>query len=174
MSDTYGELLRKAMRNQHPPITRTKLQAMMDGQFSYEHVRKIVGGLPLMSEKFNDEVCKALHLDPAAMWQVALREKMARSGADLTAMMMPDPRLKDFWAELSKDDRERLLSIAQGMVETRRAERSFREEDDPEVIREHINYLIERHAQVTGFNSSVAKRMSRKGVLLDERRAAAR
>src|SRR4051812_46223387 len=138
--ETYAELVRKAMRAKG--MTRRDLEKAID--YSYEHIRKVVSGLPLMSEDFNDKVCRVLELDAPAMWAIAQGEKLKRTYGSIPTVALPTNRLKELWSELSADDQAAIMTIAEGMAARRRAERDDRNLEDPDRIRQRIMQLMDR------------------------------
>lgn len=153
--ETYAALLRRAMRNQRPSMSRRDLEKALKriGKgYSYEHIRKVVSGLPVMSEQFNHDVCKVLNIDAEKMWQVAAQEKL--KGNTRTARLLqnaaPDQSLRADWAELADDERDAVSRIISGMAAKRRAEREASETDDPEVIRRQIIDLTNRLSSTGG------------------------
>lgn len=143
---TYAELVRDAMRRRR--LNRRDLEKMTN--YSYEHVRKVVAGMPLMSEDFNDKLCEALGLDGKEMWRIAQVEKLRKNGKLQIAMTMPSTEFKGLWSDLQPDDQETLLSIAKGMALRRREERNLHGvEDDPTVLRQQVNRLLDRLAELT-------------------------
>lgn len=93
--------------------------------FSYEHVRRVLGGDPVASRRFNAAIAKALGLDEEAMWQVAQRDKLARkygqpavpynaTGA-LGEGELP-AKLIQLWRQLTAQDRARVLAIIEGLA----------------------------------------------------------
>lgn len=117
---TYAQRIRTAMRtSENPtkaPMTLAQL-ARLTG-YSYEHCRKHVNvGHFVGSQTFNDTLCEALGLDADAMWQLAQEEKLRRRyGAGLLSAVPSDDRLVAGWAQLSDDERERVLRVIEGIV----------------------------------------------------------
>lgn len=140
MAQSYRDRLLKAMREHKPRYNRRHLKELTG--FSYEHIRKVCAGLPIMSEQFNDKVCGVLGIDPVEMWQIALREKIDLNGPSYRQ------QFADVWDTLSIEDQARVLKIAVGIAEQRAVEKSEREEDDPETIRERIAHWTDRLVEV--------------------------
>lgn len=152
---SYAELIRKAMRAKN--MNRRDLEHATG--FSYEHIRKIVSGLPLMSEKFNEDVCKVLDLNAEQMWEVATREKMKKHyGAGMLSAPPSDSRFRDIWGDLHAADIDRLFAIANGMAEQRRAERVMQDTDDPEKMRKMFEALMQKLHGKTEHPNDVPKR----------------
>lgn len=149
--ETYAALVRRGMRAKH--MSRRDLERAMRDQklgtgkgYSYEHIRKIVSGFPVMSEQFNEDVCNVLGLDVNFMWDVAANEKMKFRRQSSTASMVdlasPDLRFRELWQMLSSDDKDRVFKIVEGMAEARGAENAQRNTDDPASLKEQINNLM--------------------------------
>lgn len=150
---TYASKLRSAMRAHNLSIRglEKRLSDLPNAHsYSYEHIRKITGGLPLMSEKFNDDVCKVLDLNADEMWGLAVGEKNRKRGGTInTTFSIPsDPRLRNAWADLSQTNREKLVIIAEGMAERDRIEREVEQETDPEKLQADIQRRMKRLAEV--------------------------
>lgn len=162
--ETYPEAIRRAMRSKRMNIRQLEqavrhVDPRTDG-YSYEHIRKIVGGAPLMSEQFNELICKVLSLNADYMWGLAQQLK-AKSGVRTPAKIAaPDNRLRDLWNELLPADHERVLKIVEGMVEERRAQRVAENTEDPEQIKLMITKLMERLV-AAGHNPGVSAVPSR-------------
>lgn len=142
---TYAARLRKAMTQHRPPLTIRDLEKLtkQHGQpFSYEHIRRVLSNMPHMSQAFNQAICDVLDLDVDEMWELAQQEKMRRNPGH-HGVKIPDSRLAAIWAELLPSHHDKLVTIAQGMVEELRLERA---ESDmtPEQIREKIMSLTGR------------------------------
>lgn len=135
---TYASIIRKAMIRKE--LTRRKLEALSG--YSYEHIRKVVNGMPLMSEAFNDKICGILGLDVDEMWEIAKREKAKHSH-----IATPDIRFQQFWGHLLPSDQEQVLNFARSLADERlRQQQQFEtpdEEKTPEQIREKINRLTD-------------------------------
>src|SRR5262249_28980711 len=134
----YAELMRRAMYAKN--MSRRDLEKKTN--YSYEHIRKVLRGLPLMSEQFNIDICKELDLNPDETWQLALREKFQSKGLAVT--LPGDPRLKAAWADLPNVERESIIKIAEGMAEAWRATRQHNEMDNPDQTRALILELTSR------------------------------
>lgn len=111
--ETYAEYLREAMSRLD--ITRRTLSITI--KFSYEHLRKILTGAPLMSDIFNERVCLALGLDDKEMWRLAQLEKATQRG---TVPVLPDQSVAMQWNELSIENKARVAGIIQVMCEVQR------------------------------------------------------
>jgi hypothetical protein len=92
--------------------------------FSYEHVRRVWTGWPVVSKDFNAELCKLLGgLDENEMWEIAEREKQQRIANRLQSDIRPpsDDRLIELWGELTADEKRQLVRVAEGMLVMRHA-----------------------------------------------------
>lgn len=151
----YGVQLRTALRRRGWSIRdlERRLRDADSKSYSYEHIRKVTSGLPVMSEGFNEIVCGLLGLDPAAMWQVALRAK-AVSGtrsaiiAGSIAASAPTADLRAMWNELTAADHAKVARYIEGLVEQRRAENMATTATDPQEIAAQIRRLTDRFMQV--------------------------
>jgi len=148
--ESYAAQLRAALRNHNWKIRDLERRLKDSDQgYSYEHIRKVCGGMPVMSEHFNHAVCDLLGMDKAAMWQVALRAK-AQSGsksaiiASSMAASAPTPELRALWAELTAEDQARARRYIEALADQRRIERLETTSDDPDAIRDQILRLTER------------------------------
>jgi hypothetical protein len=134
----YASALRQAMHERR--WTMRDLQKRTN--YSYEHIRKVLRGLPLMSEKFNVDVCGVLGLDSRAMWELALREKLEGKFGSIGSMLLPDgaQALKSAWAELTEEQKAQVSDFATQLANANRASRS---ESDRSVqqIRDEIEVL---------------------------------
>ena len=89
--------------------------------FSYEHLRKVCAGMPVLSQACNAAICSAVGLqaDTHEMWELAQKEKLeARFGSALAAARTPSP-IGQLWRRLSQDEQQRLLRIADGWLALR-------------------------------------------------------
>jgi hypothetical protein len=145
-SATYASIVRQAMARQR--ITIRSLERSIG--FSYEHIRKVTSGIPVMSQAFNEQVCKVVGLDADRMWQIAVREKAERRhGGVISAMLPNDSRLTEVWGELSSVEQERVVRIAQAFADANRATRVAEELSDPREIEKQIRELVDRLYFVT-------------------------
>ena len=116
----YAGRLRTAMlagTKQAGPITIRQLSAAVGS--SYEHVRKVLTGEPVVSPSLNQKLCEFLRLDVQEMWRLAAREKTRRRFGDLALRELEGPKDKRFsalWERLGETDKRRLLEIAEIMV----------------------------------------------------------
>lgn len=141
----YASLLRDAMDAQE--LTLRNLEKLTS--YSYEHIRKVVSGIPCGSRAFNREVCKLLGLNENDLWRIALSEKPrtralalvieeARRSAvsrhvgpssdedvpppaqlGLAKRMDGDLSDGDIWKRLTRNEQLRLVRIADGWVAAR-------------------------------------------------------
>jgi hypothetical protein len=114
-SDSYADLVAAAMRQATPPMDLRALEAAAN--YSYEHLRKILSGEPVVSGDCNEAICLALGLDVNRMWELATREKAQRRYPHLTRTILcpEDGRLREAWRDLTSDQKNRLVIIALGM-----------------------------------------------------------
>jgi hypothetical protein len=126
----YARELRKAMNRTIDPETGgplmlrglQRMAAKMKRPYSYEQFRKILSGEPIQSEDCNAIICKILGLNERKMWRFAQSEKaLRRFGTEPAQLIAPDDtRLRDIWEQLSEDDREDILRIAEGRLAAKR------------------------------------------------------
>jgi hypothetical protein len=122
MAQTYAEILKEAMEavmateepDSLPLLKRLKKRV----PFSYEHLRKIMRGEPVVSEECNLALCKALNLDVKAMWELAQVEKLRKRNPHLATLTVlePDESLRDVWTKLTREQRQQIAAIARGML----------------------------------------------------------
>ncbi len=147
-SPTYAELLRRGMRAKG--MSRRQLERATKqrphGGYSYEHIRKIVSGQPLMSEQFNADICSILELDADYMWQIAVKEKLAQSKfAKSVTINLPDNNaLREAWEFLSDADRIRVVNFARALADERRVLHRDGALQDATQIRQRIVELMDR------------------------------
>lgn len=116
----YGEIIREKMQSndnkQGHPVTIRMLERST--QYTYEHIRKVVKGMPVVSEELNQLLCDILGLDAQKMWSIAEKEKAKRKFASGPVAYIPpsDQRFRDIWPRLTQPDIERLFKIAEGMA----------------------------------------------------------
>jgi len=81
--------------------------------YSYEHCRKVLGGLPVVSKAFNAKVCGTLALDVSATWQQAVREK-----AEVKLGGLPDLPVSvgTLWVQLRPSDQQIILRLMQALA----------------------------------------------------------
>lgn len=119
---TYAETLRAAMVDRRLGV-RTLSQTV--GR-SYEHIRKLAMGDPVVSRSLNKALCEVLHLSESEMWAKARKEKaLARYGADSLAGVLDSQGQAFFalWGRLERRDRAILTRVAEGLAGVRRRER---------------------------------------------------
>ena len=115
-----------SMKRHHQTITSISRQVGT----SYEHIRKIVKGDPVVSKQLNAAICTILQLPEQDMWALAQQEKSQKKfGAapgQFSAQVlnqaysaMPRPaqmrlnQLSKTWPRLSAGDQQRVLSIVE-------------------------------------------------------------
>src|SRR4051812_34629902 len=97
-SMTYADRLRVLAKGKHgkggSPMTIRMIADALG--YSYEHVRKVFIGEPVVSDDFNDEICKLFGVDKDEMWKVAEKEKAQRTMKRIPKSLHPpsDDRLK--------------------------------------------------------------------------------
>src|SRR4051794_33310902 len=107
---TYAAAIRQAMDARH--VTAAEL-ANITG-YSYEQLRRILKGEPIVSDQLNQLLCSRLALDPSAMWSVALHEKaMRRFGSQPRGVepLEQQMRLLAGFARLSDADKRSVLEL---------------------------------------------------------------
>jgi transcriptional regulator with XRE-family HTH domain len=107
---TYAATIRRAMDALH--ISAAHLASATG--YSYEQLRRILKGEPIVSEQLNQLLCARLGLDPASTWSVALQEKAVRrlapQSGETTAQDEQRHLLAGF-ARLSDGERRRVLRL---------------------------------------------------------------
>jgi hypothetical protein len=120
MDKRYGDIIRSKMKvkdnAQGVPVTIRMIERAT--QYSYEHIRKVVKNMPVVSRDFNDALCAYLGLDSDKMWSIAEGEKFHRKFEHATVAYMPpaDSFFKENWSKLTGSDIQRLRTIIEGMV----------------------------------------------------------
>jgi hypothetical protein len=121
----YGDIVRMKMKTkdnkQGHQITTRQLEReiTVNGEhYSYEHYRKILNNMPVVSSDLNEALCDYLGLDAAKMWSIAEKEKFQRKFDSAAIAYMPpaNPFFKDIWPKLTNVDIEKLRKIADGMA----------------------------------------------------------
>jgi hypothetical protein len=106
----YAAAVRRAMESSH--VTAAEL-ANTTG-YSYEQVRRVLKGEPIVSDQLNGLLCARLSLDVASMWALALHEKSLRKlGPDGTegGTAEEQHRLLTAFARLGDADRRRVFRL---------------------------------------------------------------
>lgn len=122
---SYAETIRLRMKTADNPtgeVLTIRETARRLG-YSYEHVRKVYNGDPVVSIEFNEAICGLLGLDKDKMWRMAQLEKLQQRFGVPESDLLP-PKNKKFeavWEQLTSDDHRELLVIAEGMLLARRA-----------------------------------------------------
>jgi hypothetical protein len=84
--------------------------------YSYEQIRRVLKGEPIVSEQLNELLCTRLALDVPTMWAMALHEKALRrltgESAD-AATHAEQRRLLAGFARLGDADRRRVMNLLQ-------------------------------------------------------------
>ena len=113
-------MIDRARKKKH--FTIMQLSVLVD--YSYEHIRKILAGKPVVSFALNEQLADVLGLDAQTLWMAAEREKASaklqrRSGG----RSADDAKLADLWSRLDKPSRQRLLRYAEALAVTVDAEK---------------------------------------------------
>jgi hypothetical protein len=117
---SYAEIVRIRMKTAENakghPLTIRQLEKELD--YSYEHIRKVVQGEPVVSRLLNDKLCDILLLNRDAMWDLAQKEKMERKfGPEIIAMSAPDSSLQTLWSQLSKESKKRVANLVRALAD---------------------------------------------------------
>jgi transcriptional regulator with XRE-family HTH domain len=112
-SSAYAKAMKTAMKQR--TVTIRELARRLD--YSYEHVRKVVRGEPVVSPEMNEKICKALHLNQAQMWAIAEREKAVRKIDQIPLEHRPIPtELAQSWGRLTGDQQQKILALVRGWL----------------------------------------------------------
>jgi hypothetical protein len=110
---SYTEIIQSAAREKYGPRRERKALKAATG-YSYEHVRKVLGGEPVQSPAFNRALCDALGLDAESMWELAQLDKAHRRfGKRVSLTDSEEQRWVDLWHRLPHRNR----SLASAVVE---------------------------------------------------------
>jgi len=107
---TYAAAIRQAMDARH--VTAAELASLTG--YSYEQLRRILKGEPIVSDQLNQLLCNRLALDASSMWSVALHEKALRRFNSQPPGVEPveeQTRLLAGFARLNDTDRRRVLKL---------------------------------------------------------------
>ncbi len=120
----YGDIVREKMLRggrSGEPITIRMVEKATG--YTYEHIRKVVKNLPVVSHELNEAICRYLDLDEEKMWGIAQSEKLERKAATLPSHYSPplDPRLKALWPRLLPADVDKIRRIAERMADDNEA-----------------------------------------------------
>ena len=96
-------LLRAMVRKQMSCRDLEKALKDRGKDHSYEHIRRIAVGAPIVSDRFNHDVCEILNLREDGMWQLAQRDKFAQRSKPVSET---DPSVRQAWVDLSQDDED--------------------------------------------------------------------
>jgi len=120
---SYADLLRAAMRSKgNLSGGLLSIRDLAAGtRYSYEHVRKVLAGEPVVSRNFNDTVAEYLQLDAGQLWVKAKREKLAKAAkrlgvSGLNADLSLDRQLVSLWALLPTEDQAQVVRFAERLV----------------------------------------------------------
>ena len=121
--ESYGDLVTHAISTgDNPSGEKMSIRELARRiGLSYEQVRKIGLGFPVVSAESNAKLCKVLGLDEQRMWQRAMEEKFARR-YDVSELPDKVPstiggKMGTLWPELSEEVRERVYRYAEMMHE---------------------------------------------------------
>jgi transcriptional regulator with XRE-family HTH domain len=107
---TYAGTIRRAM--QASQVSAADLASATG--YSYEQLRRILKGEPIVSEQLNSLLCAKLGLEPAVTWTIALQEKairrLAPESAEVTVREEQRHLLAAF-ARLNDAERRRVLKL---------------------------------------------------------------
>lgn len=122
---SYAEKIRLAMKTGENPTTEVlsiREVARRLG-YSYEHVRKVYNGEPVVSVEFNAAICKLLGLNADIMWRQARLEKLKdRFGIPEGELLPPDnKKFAAVFEQLPDDKKKELLMVAEGMLLTQQS-----------------------------------------------------
>jgi hypothetical protein len=97
---------------------------------SYEHVRKVLAGEPVMSRDITDSISRLLGLDADQMWALAESEKSHRRFPNAAnAFGKVDARLMESWVELDDTDRECVVRVTKALAVRAAIAKQFRSEN---------------------------------------------
>jgi len=116
-SATYAAAIRQAMDATH--VTAAELASITG--YSYEQVRRVLKGEPIVSDQLNRLLCARLALDPSSMWSVALHEKALRRFTSKPPGVEPleeQTRLLAGFARLNDEDKRRVLKLLRRLEHT--------------------------------------------------------
>lgn len=140
----YASTLRAAM-SRHQMSIRHLSKAT---GFSYEHVRKVLSGAPVQSERFTQEVCRVLSLDADDMDGLSIVEKTELRDERLGEAPVLDTRFIEVWPGLSPDEQEQVLRYARRLADERFVERVDSGEAAPWEILRRIQQLTTKLARL--------------------------
>ena len=115
---SYGHHVRHAIETgDNPSQDKMSIRELARRvKLSYEQVRKICLGEPVVSKKSNTAICKELGLDANKMWQLAMEEKFSRRYG---VKELPDQvpmtiggKMGELWPKLSTEVREKVYAFA--------------------------------------------------------------
>lgn len=113
----YADVVRQKMKTSDNRLGRPLMIRELARHIgaSYEHIRKIVNGDPVVSREFSDALCSALGLDVEKMWELARYEKLMKKfkQVPLSVAMPPDMRFTDLWNRLTDEQKLKLFRIAE-------------------------------------------------------------
>jgi hypothetical protein len=129
---SYADILRDRMQNRREGIMSTRTLAKLTG-LSYEHLRKLLQGQPIVTKSVNQLISKHLDLNEERLWTIAQRERMIQKfGESVTASVLDgaasDPLLSAIanihganrnrlaevvlkWLRLDREDQQRIIAM---------------------------------------------------------------
>jgi hypothetical protein len=116
------------MRKGNKDGLRITLRDLEKGtEFSYEHLRKVCAGEPVVSEECNRDICRFLKLNEEEMWHLAKAEKFRRKNPEvMPSVLVPqDASLKECWSDLTRQQKQQIVEIAKGMATMNRAQKAI-------------------------------------------------
>src|SRR5687768_16547852 len=84
--------------------------------YSYEHVRKVVGGEVTFTQEFNDALCAELGLNAKDMWELAQNEKLRAKYGSLPSKIPKDDRVERIWSGMSTVQKEAWIAIGEVLL----------------------------------------------------------
>jgi plasmid maintenance system antidote protein VapI len=82
---------------------------------SYEQVRKIVNGEPVVGAELNEKICSLLGLGTDEMWKKAQAEKSVRRFGTTVQEHVP-PALAALWQRATPSERTEIRIMFEGMI----------------------------------------------------------
>lgn len=116
----YADVVRIAMKTTEnatgEQLTLRDLSRRLN--YSYEHLRKILKGEPVVSQEFNQQLCDLLGLDAPKMWSLMTREKVAKRFKGVPMPLRPpsDEFFAENWSRLTPENVETLRQMMEAML----------------------------------------------------------
>lgn len=111
---TYAEIIRARMEQ----LNITIRSASATTGYSYEHIRKVVAGKPVVSRHLSDSLANMLQLDADQLWTTATKEKVVAatrdswSGHPKEMVKTELTKLAQIWCDLDRPSRREIIRIA--------------------------------------------------------------